>query len=72
MLSSGKAVKRSRSRSRSYHAYTDRENISCLEKDKLIGGWFTIPEMREVRHNGHMESWSTICFDELLDKEGEE
>ena len=55
-----------------YHAYTDREDISCQESDKLIGGWFTIPEMREARRNGHMESWSAMCFDELLDKEAEE
>ena len=55
-----------------YHAYTDREDISCLESDKLVGGWFTIPELKEARMSGHMESWSAICFDELLDKEGEE
>ena len=55
-----------------YHAFTDREDISCLESDKLIGGWFTVPEMREARRNGHMESWSAMCFDELLDEEVEE
>ena len=55
-----------------YHAYTDREDISCLEVDKLIGGWFTVPEMREARRNGYMESWSAMCFDELLGKEAEE
>ena len=55
-----------------YHAYTDREDISCRESDKLVGGWFTISEMREARQNGHMESWSAICFDKLLGKEGEE
>ena len=55
-----------------YHAYTDREDISCLENDKLVGGWFTIHELKEARLSGHMESWSAICFDELLDKEGEE
>lgn len=55
-----------------YHVYTDREDIYCQESDKLIGGWFTIPEMREARLSGYMESWSAVCFDELLDKEGEE
>ena len=55
-----------------YHAYTERKDISCQESDKLIGGWFTIPEMKEARCNGHMESWSAVCFDELLDKKGEE
>ena len=53
-------------------AFTDREDISCLESDKLIGGWFTVPEMLEARRNGHMESWSAMCFDELLDEEVEE
>lgn len=55
-----------------YHAFTDRDDIACLESDKLVGGWFTIPEMKEARLSGHMESWSAICFDELLDKEVEE
>ena len=55
-----------------YHAYTDREDLICRESDKLIGGWFTVSEMKEARCNGHMESWSVVCFDELLDKESEE
>ena len=55
-----------------YHAYTDREDISCLESNKLVGGWFTVPQMKEARRNGYMESWSAVCFDALLDKEGEE
>lgn len=55
-----------------YHAITDREDISCREADKLTGGWFTITQMKEARRNGHMESWSAICFDALLNGEGDE
>lgn len=54
-----------------YHVRTEREDISCLEADKLTGDWFTSREMTEARNNGHMESWSAICFDELIAREGE-
>lgn len=54
-----------------YYAYTEREDISCLEDDKLTGDWFTVKQMAEARHNGHMESWSALCFDKLLAKEEE-
>ena len=55
-----------------YHAFTEREDISCRESDKLTGGWFTIAQMKEARREGHMESWSAICFDTLLNGEGDE
>lgn len=55
-----------------YYAYTNREDISCLEANKLTGDWFTVKQMAEARNNGHMESWSALCFDKLLAKEEEE
>lgn len=55
-----------------YHAFTDREDISCLEKDKLMGDWFTVEQLQEARKAGHMESWSAICFDSLLRGEAAE
>lgn len=54
-----------------YYAYTEREDISCLENDKLTGDWFTVKQMAEARSNGYMESWSALCFDKLLAKEEE-
>ena len=53
-----------------FHAQTDRGDVACLEKEKLTGGWFTRSELPEARENGHMESWSALCFDHLLRKEG--
>ncbi len=55
-----------------YHASTDREDISCLEKEKLMGDWFTVEQLQEARQAGHMESWSAICFDSLLRGEAAE
>ena len=55
-----------------YHTSTDREDISCLEKDKLMGDWFTVKQLQEARKAGHMESWSAICFDSLLRGEAAE
>ena len=52
-----------------FHAQTDRGDVACLEKEKLTGGWFTRSELLETRENGHMESWSALCFDHLLRKE---
>ena len=49
-----------------YRISTECENVSCLEKDKLIGGWFTVNELKEVRDSGHLESWSSTLFDSLL------
>lgn len=49
-----------------YRISTERENISCLEKDKLLGGWFSPQELKEVRASSHLESWSRTLFDSLL------
>ena len=54
-----------------YYAYTEREDISCLEADKLTGDWFSVKQMAEACSNGYMESWSALCFDRLLAKEEE-
>lgn len=55
-----------------YHICTDRENITCLEKDKLIGDWFTPHELKEVYDSGHLESWSRTLFDSLLKEKANE
>ena len=54
-----------------YYAYTEREDISSLEADKLTGDWVSVKQMAEARSNGYMESWSALCFDRLLAKEEE-
>lgn len=55
-----------------YHICTNLEDISCLENDKLIGGWFTPHELKEVRDSGHLESWSRMLFDFLLKEKADE
>ena len=55
-----------------YHIYTEREDVSCLERDKLIGGWFTPHELKEVHDSGHLESWSRTLFDALLKEKADE
>ena len=55
-----------------YRITTNREDIFCLEEDKLAGDWFTVPQLQEARQAGHMETWSAICFDSLLREEADE
>ena len=55
-----------------YRITTNREDISCLEEDKLTGDWFTAPQLQEARQAGYMETWSAICFDSLLRGEAAE
>lgn len=55
-----------------YHISTERKDVSCLEKDKLIGGWFSPQELKEVRGSGHLESWSRKLFDSLLKEKADE
>ena len=55
-----------------YRITTNREDISCLEEEKLTGDWFTVPQLQEARQAGYMETWSAICFDSLLRGEAAE
>ncbi len=45
---------------------TDKENITCLEEDKLTGGWYTVKEIGEMRDAGKLESWSEVVYDQML------
>lgn len=48
---------------------TSADEIECLEKETLEGRWFTVDELRTLRNEGRMESWSEIVFDNLLAEE---
>lgn len=55
-----------------YRISTERENVSCLENNKLIGGWFTPRELKEAYDSGHLESWSCTVFESLLKEKADE
>lgn len=52
-----------------YRAYTKREGIACIEKDKLSGAWISLSDLNQMRMDGRLESWSAIAFDHVLRKE---
>lgn len=52
-----------------YRALTTREDLQCLEADKLTGAWLTQDELRRLRGEDAMESWSRFAFDTMLAKE---
>jgi predicted NUDIX family phosphoesterase len=52
-----------------YVLVTSAGEIECLEKETLEGRWFTVDELRSLRNEGRMESWSEIVFDNLLAEE---
>ena len=52
-----------------YVLVTSADEIECLEKETLEGRWFTVDELRTLRNEGRMESWSEIVFDNLLAEE---
>lgn len=52
-----------------YVLVTSTGEIECLEKETLEGRWFTVDELRTLRNEGRMESWSEIVFDNLLAEE---
>ena len=52
-----------------YLAYTDRDDIACIEKDKLSGTWITKNELHRLKMNGFLESWSELVVDHVLRKE---
>lgn len=35
-----------------YRAYTDRDDIACIEKDKLSGAWITLDEVHRLKMDG--------------------
>lgn len=55
-----------------YRISTEREDVSCLENNKLIGGWFTPHELKEAYDSGHLESWSCTVFESLLKEKADE
>ena len=49
-----------------YRARTKREDLHCLENDKLTGAWMTLEALSKLRREGVMESWSRITFDTMI------
>jgi predicted NUDIX family phosphoesterase len=49
-----------------YRAKTSREEVRCLEEEKLSGAWLTRHELINLKGDGKLESWSRIVFDEVL------
>lgn len=46
----------------------NRDDIECLEKDKLAGEWMTVNQLHELYEKDKLESWSRIVCEELLFK----
>jgi predicted NUDIX family phosphoesterase len=44
----------------------DPAKIKCLEKDKLIGDWVTIPDLNKLNEEGKLESWTKIVLEQVL------
>lgn len=55
-----------------YRLLVDREDIACLETDKLDGRWFSLDELCMERRSGSMELWSELTYDALLGSEDDE
>lgn len=49
----------------------NRDDIECLEKDKLAGEWVTVNQLHELYEQDKLESWSRIVCEELLFKSKE-
>lgn len=50
----------------------NRDDIECLEKDKLAGEWMTLSQLHELYKHDKLESWSKIVCKELLFKSTKE
>ena len=48
-----------------YLLSTSRNDLTCLETDKLVGAWRTIEELSNIRSSGILESWSEQIFDAM-------
>ena len=44
----------------------NRDNIECLEKEKLAGEWITLQQLSELYDEGKLESWSMIAADKIF------
>ena len=52
-----------------YRADTERDDLICLEDDKLTGAWLTPHELIVLNCEGKLESWSRIVFGAMLREE---
>ena len=52
-----------------YRAETERDDLVCLEDDKLTGAWLTPHELIVLNCEGKLESWSRIVFGAMLREE---
>lgn len=46
-----------------------RDDISCLEKEKLQGEWITREQLKKLYDEDKLESWSKIVFENIFIKE---
>ena len=44
-----------------------RDDIECLEKEKLEGEWMTVEEIATLYKNVNLESWSAIVYENVLE-----
>jgi len=51
---------------------TDKDDIICMEKDTLVGGWFSVSMIETIRDAGLLENWSEIVLDNLIKGESKE
>ena len=49
-----------------YIVNTSRQDIQCLEPDKLAGAWFSLPQLEPFRKINFLESWSAMLFDAIM------
>ena len=52
-----------------YRADTERDDLTCLEDDKLTGAWLTPLELIVLNCEDKLESWSRIVFGAMLREE---
>lgn len=50
-----------------YRVFTERDDLRCLEPDKLEGFWATLPELQAIRNAGKLESWSEIVLESVIE-----
>lgn len=44
----------------------NREDIECLEKEKLAGEWITVQQLNDLYNDGKLESWSMLVANKLF------
>lgn len=47
----------------------NRDDIQCLEAEKLAGEWISVSQLKELYENDKLESWSRIVAENIVFKE---